>query len=276
MKLGIFFYNVKNNPAWSTNEPEEALAWLKEQGIEGLQFSINEIKQLDQDQFLKAMGQYGIQTACVHTTYRITSADDEIFNTAVRQTIEELPLIHKFGAKKLMVVPFNTADIEEPEDKPRALTRMAEAIELIAPVAKLYGIELFIENISKYLLPYATVEDIQNLTSQAPSVKYNFDTGNWAFLRQNVPEAYRILKNHIAMIHVKDYVHVTKDTPGAKQTYDGSYVKGAPFGQGEGGLSEIMPDAIQAFPDMWFIIENDAGTATSNLAEAITFTKSFL
>lgn len=251
MKKNIFFINAYGCPAVS-GDLSKMFELLKEKGISGLQIAYDELLMLDKEEFKRLLGENDVEVLCTHVVSRLCARDDEIFCGAVNLCKEALCDISHLGCKYIMPVPFYPSDIDGFSDKQRALKRYAEALGIIIQDAKKYGIKVIIENISRNLLPFSTIEDVEFLVNNVQGLEFCFDTGNFFCTNTNELEAFERLKDKINMVHVKDFGLCEND---GYECEDGKRVCHVDFGKGEVGLCEVMKRLAEYKPDVPYVIE---------------------
>ena len=205
MKKGIFYCDAKLAYGKWEKDFDELFTFLKAHNIDGFQFHDKWIYNEGEDELLAAMKKHGMKTYIIHILPRLMAEDDGIFADAVKESVEKLQLVKKFGCNRLMIVPFPKSDVKGADDLPRATARMIEGLKLILPEAKKEGIELYIENFSTKLLPYGTSDGVEKILDAVPGVKYIFDMGNFFCIDSDPHAEYERLKHRIAFVHVKNF-----------------------------------------------------------------------
>lgn len=250
MRLGLFKDNL-HNMELKERPFEDKVSFARSCGVQGLQhFYSEEVT----EEYLSSFSDAGFEHTCIHIVSRITSADDEVFDGAIKDAERLLELCARTGCKHVMIVPCIESDIDGAGDKPRAARRMAEGLRLIVGKAEPLGIDISIENFSRsQLLPFGTVEDIVQMLEWVPGLKYVFDTGNFACLDIDVLKAYETLKPYIYMFHIKDFDFTDENVGFIRE--DGRRFNGCDFGTGKAQLGELLARASEDLPDAWYIIE---------------------
>ena len=200
MRKSIFFGEICRMGRAASGEFDEIFAALHRLGIEGFQFSDREIAQAGDERLLYAMQRQGMDADVIHTVVPLLSADDGIFRAAAQSAKDTLALLRRFSCKRLMVVALPVSDVAGEVDRPRAMRRMIEGLSEIAHEANGQGIDVYIENFSKALLPYTSVSDIEQILDALPTVKYTFDVGNFICVGEDPFAAYARLRDHVSLL----------------------------------------------------------------------------
>ena len=231
MRKSIFFWEIKHLGGVADGAYDEAFAALKRIGIEGFQLSVRDIEKVGERNLLCAMTRNGMCADVIHTVIPLLSADDDIFRDAIRAAEETIALLHRFSCTRLMIVALPVTDVKGEGDRERAMARMIEGLAEIVKIAQAEGIEIYIENFSKPLLPYTAVSDIEQILDAVPQVKYTFDVGNFICAGIDPFAAYERLHARVSLLHLKNFTP-TEDERGIPCA-DGHYVEGVAFDQGE-------------------------------------------
>lgn len=255
MKKGIFYNNVYSCPEFN-EDISEMMKFLQENEIEGIQFDINELKNVSSEEMLSNLEKYNCKAVCIHIVCHLTSADESLFKQAVKECEAAMKTAQKYGCKSLMVVPSYPEDINGKEDMPRAKRRMAQGLKILTEIAPEYGVSVYIENYSLRSLPFSLPEDILYFMDSVPNLKYNFDTGNFVYAGCDSAESLKSLSKYVKMVHVKDCLWTDCNN---QDCDEGKNVVCVPFGEGEAKLSEVLPILNTVCPeDTYFVIETHA------------------
>lgn len=231
MRKSIFFGEIRHMDRVREGEYDSVFSALRRLGIDGFQFSDRDIGKVDEERLLAAMNRHGMHADVIHTVVPLLSADDETFRAATQSAKDTLALLRRFSCKRLMVVALPVSDVAGEIDRPRAMRRMIEGLSKIAHEANGQGIDVYIENFSKALLPYTSVSDIEQILDALPMVKYTFDVGNFICVGEDPFTAYARLRDRVSLLHLKNFSHTEKEN--GILCADGRYVEGLPFDQGK-------------------------------------------
>ena len=266
MKKSIFFWEIRHLSGVADGAYDEAFAALKRIGIEGFQLSVRDIEKAGEENLLAAMSRHGMRADVIHTVVPLLSADDDIFRDAIRAAEETIALLHRFSCTRLMIVALPVTDVKGEGDRERALARMIEGLAEIVRIAQNEGIEVYIENFSKPLLPYSSVSDIERILDAMPQVKYTFDIGNFICVGEDPFAAYARLRPRVSLFHLKNFTP-TADERGILCA-DGHHVEGVAFDMGEFDMPAFLRQATTDGGRILPVIEHNAAVTMEDIARS--------
>lgn len=256
MRKSIFFGEICRMGRAAAGAFDDIFASLHRLGIEGFQFSDREIAQAGEERLLRAMQRQGMDADVIHTVVPLLSADDGIFRAACQKAKDTLALLRRFSCPRLMIVALPVSDVAGARDRTRAMYRMIEGLSEIAHEANGQGIDVYIENFSKALLPYTSVEDIEQILDALPTVKYTFDVGNFICVGEDPFAAYARLRDRVSLLHLKNFSHTESEN--GILCADGRYVEGLPFDQGKFDMPRFLRACMTDGGRILPIIEHNA------------------
>ena len=263
MRKSIFFGEIRQLGRAASGEFDEVFAALRQMRIEGFQFSDREIAQAGEERLLSAMQRQGMEADVIHTVVPLLSADDKTFRTACQSAKDTLALLRRFSCKRLMVVALPVNDVAGETDRERAMQRMIEGLSEIAREANGQGIDVYIENFSKALLPYTSVSDIEQILDALPAVKYTFDVGNFVCVCEDPFAAYARLRDRVSLLHLKSFSHT--DQKKGFLCADGRYVEGFPFDRGGFDMPAFLRIASTDSGRVLPVIEHNAAVTLDDI-----------
>jgi len=274
VRKSIFFGEICRMGRAASGEFDEIFAALHRLGIEGFQFSDREIAQAGDERLLYAMQRQGMDADVIHTVVPLLSADDGIFRAAAQSAKDTLALLRRFSCERLMVVALPVSDVAGEVDCPRAMRRMIEGLSQIAHEANGQGIDVYIENFSKALLPYTSVSDIEQILDALPTVKYTFDVGNFICVGEDPFAAYARLRDHVSLLHLKNFSHTEKEN--GILCADGRYVEGLPFDQGQFDMPRFLRTCTTDGGRILPIIEHNGRVTFEDIKRSATLVDQLL
>ena len=266
MRKSIFFCEICHLGHIAEGEFDDVFAALRQLGIEGFQLSDRDIEKAGEERLLYAMQRQGMDADVIHTVVPLLSANDETFRAACRQAKDTIALLKRFSCKRLMVVALPVSDVAGEGDRDRAQKRMIEGLSEIVREAGAEGIETYIENFSKPLLPYSTVSDIEQILDAVPGLKYTFDVGNFICVGVDPFEAYARLRPHISALHLKNFT-ATEDPKGILCA-DGHRVEGVPFDRGDFDMLAFLRHCSTDHGTILPVLEHNAYIPLSDIARS--------
>ena len=266
MKKSIFFCEIRHLNGVAEGEYDDVFAALKQLGIGGFQFSDRDIEKAGEEHLLAALSRHGMHADVIHTVIPLLSKDDAIFGDAIRKAKETVALLQRFSCSRLMIVALPVTDVLGEDDRERAMARMIEGLAEIVRIAQNEGIEVYIENFSKPLLPYSSVSDIERILDALPQVKYTFDIGNFICVGEDPFAAYARLRPRVSLFHLKNFTP-TADERGILCA-DGHHVEGVAFDMGEFDMPAFLRQATTDGGRILPVIEHNAAVTMDDIARS--------
>ncbi len=206
--------------SFSNKSVIQAMDLAKKAGFDGIELSLNENGETSLDsseQELLTIKNYAksinLEIHSVATglywSYSMTSNDQSECEKAIAIAKVQITMAKTLGANSVLIVPgavgVDFVEGREPIQYDIAYDRAINAIKEIAPIAKLFEVNIGIENVwNKFLTSPLEMRDfIDKIDS--PYVGAYFDVGN--VLINGYPEHWiNILGKRIVKVHFKDYL----------------------------------------------------------------------
>ena len=266
MRKSIFFCEIRHLNGVAEGAYDEAFALLKALGIEGFQLSDRDIEKVGEQALRTAMERHQMRADIIHTVIPLLSKDEEIFRAAIASALGKLELLRRFSCSRLMIVALPVTDVAGEDDRERAMARMIEGLCPIVAAANAQGIEVYIENFSKALLPYTSVSDIERILDAVPALKYTFDVGNFICVGVDPFVAYERLRSRVSALHLKNFTP-TEDERGILCA-DGHRVEGVAFDKGEFDMPAFLRQASTDGGRILPVIEHNATVTMDDIARS--------
>lgn len=263
MKLACFSSCIRSLVNESKMTYPEAAAYAASIGITGVEFGSSEVKRDDFAQTVSDLRDNGIGVCCIHHSDHLGAKDDVAFSSALRRCFGVIDDAVALECPFVMFLPVQLDDLEDLDDRPRALERSIEGLTYLSSYAHGKGVTVIIENISQYLLPFSTAEDLEALATKVPYLKLNYDVGNFRWVALDVLKCYEKLKPYFAFSHIKDYKY---GESGARPALDGKYLVDAYHGQGVLPMEEILRRLQSDGYKGWYVIEQGMPEMKDKLA----------
>jgi len=233
VKIAAFYENIVDGACASHISLHEAMAELKKQGMELLYISIfslrekeNQIVSLLKDLELGLEGIYGFYD------FAHFPEDDswkEIIDSAKR-----------LGASNVLIVP-GMIPKEEQNRKDILIHNMKTAMTRAVHYGQELEIAVSMEDFDGMEAPYCTITGLDGFLKDIPGLTCSFDTGNFIMYQEDELEAFRLFRDKICTVHLKDRRKEAKYTDDrAKICADGSLSYAAETGKGYIQIKEIL------------------------------------
>jgi len=267
MRKSIFYCEISHLGKIAEGNFDSVFSELKRLGIDGFQLSDRDIEKAGEVQLQAALKRHEMHADIIHIVIPLLSRDDEIFRAACRRAIEAIDLLRRFSCHRLMIVALPHTDVAGESDRERAMARMIEGLTYIARKASTQGIDVYIENFSKPILPYSTVSDIERLMDAVPTVKYAFDIGNFICIGEDPFSAYARLKDCVSLLHLKNFTP-TSDGHGVLCA-DGHRVTGVAFDEGAFDMPRFLRTCTTDGGRILPVIEHNALLSMSDIERTV-------
>ena len=186
----------------------------------------------------------------------LADADKEAFGLeAVRSGIR---LCADLGAGYLLVPFFGPSMIRDQ----KAISRLVENLQRLAPEAEAAGITLAIEHTLAGDVTAALLERVDS-----PFVGAYWDMANCMGLGYDPLEEIAQQGQHIARVHAKEY-HQGDAPPGTPQSPHFSGLNTVPFGDGDVPVAEVLANLQQIGYDGYVVLETGKFDAAKQSAQA--------
>lgn len=258
MSIGIFFSDIRPYLSEGAHRYDAAFARLRENGITGLQFRDAEILEEGEEPLLAAMGRHGLHTDVIHICIPLMSADHAIFDTAVQYAHYTLPLLTRFGCRRLMIVPRPKSDVVSREDRSRAQDAIIQGLRRILDATP-DSVEILVENYSFSQIPFSTARDIEVLLSSLPRLGFILDTGNFHCVGESPHHAYSRFKDRISAVHVKN-CSLTEDVSKGVPVDGNKRMITLPFSHNVMELESLLRTAARDGMDPPLVMEHNPHT----------------
>jgi len=211
MKLSVFFDHILQAQEQTGKSLEELLTGVRSAGIEAVEINLSYLCGHPDVQKLLATNKLGI--SCIYEFYDMGHFDEtekakKHVNTAVSVGAKRILVVPGFLSgiaslqmQKAMPVKENIVDFFESNDE---IKRMAEGLSFAAKYGAEKGVIVTVEDFDGLDSPLAGMYGIHWFLQQVPELMYTLDTGNFLFYKENVMDAFELLKDRIVHVHCKD------------------------------------------------------------------------
>ena len=214
--------------------PVDAMKLARELGVEALEASANNVLGRE-DEVGQELAMADLEIATIPAYFDFGRDGD-----VEKQATPVLEAAQYLGAPKLLVIPGFFGEGDSPEEREAQTVRMEEGINRLADLALNYGVSLVMEDFDNRLAPFSTAAGVQRFLDRCPGLSCAFDTGNFRYAGEDVREAYRLLRERIGHVHLKDRAYAQSNGEGATVAVDGVALYPAPVGGGDLPLEEVV------------------------------------
>lgn len=234
MKLATFYDHVRVISQEENLAMGDALREVRALGVELLEISQNNLVGREDEVCRElAWAELGVSSVPAYFDFGRNPDVD-------RQSEEVLEAARFIGADKLLVIPGFFGEEDPPKERARQIEQMEDCIRRLGEKAAGYGISLIMEDFDNPLSPCATMEGVRQFLDHCPSLSCCFDTGNFRFMAQNELDAYELLKDRIAHVHLKDRAYTPAFGDAPRMAADGKELYPCPVGAGEIEIEELL------------------------------------
>lgn len=247
MKKAIFLDHVEEAAAQTGRTVEDILHEVKALGYDGLECSSTHI-QGKREEFLQLLQRTGLSVSSVykHFDFGHVTCREEI-----AAFLDDLAFV---GAKKTLIIP---GFFDESSDREKEFDRMAEALLLVCELASPLGITVTMEDFDDVSSPCSTMGGLRKFMDAVPGLRFTMDTGNFRYSCEDALEAFELLKDRLAHVHLKDRSESPMtEGDGGPLAVDGKRLYPAPVGSGYIPVKKCIELAKEAGYDGWFSAEH--------------------
>jgi len=233
MKYGLFHSAFVRYAAAKNIPLKDGIRALSKLGFTLSECDITEITREASPGSLYALyGECGAEIETVHGFFDLSKPGE------LEEAEKAVKTVSLLGTYKFMIIPGISPCAEKKRETADAIARgLCELCDFAAGL----GTEIYIENFSQLLRPYSTVADLVYMFGKVPGLKYNYDTGNFAFIDEDETEIIPLLSDRISHVHLKDLGRRLSPEHGDPERYatEKNFATAAP-GDGRIKVDEIM------------------------------------
>lgn len=213
MKISVFYDHVRE-AAGQKGKPEKALLEeLYQAGIRGLEIRLRDLLE-DQTLFERISGA-GFSVSGIYEFYDMekkgeTEKAEKHIDTAVKTGCRQILAVPGFLDQKEAGEFHRLADkkdqngLEAFMKDSREIAGMCQGLSFMTARGQEKGIRVTVEDFDDAASPLSRTLGIRWFLEQVPGLGFTFDTGNFAFLKEDIWEAWKILSPFVLHVHCKD------------------------------------------------------------------------
>ena len=233
MKIAAFYENIVDGARARHISLHEAMTELKQSGMDLLYINIFSLREQEKEivSLLKdlELGLEGIYGFYDFAHFPEEGSWKEIIDTAKR-----------LGASNVLIVP-GMVSKKEQNRKDLLIRNMKIALSRAVCYGQELEIAVSMEDFDGVEAPYCTIVGLDEFLKDIPGLACSFDTGNFIMYQENELEAFRMFRDKICTVHLKDRRREAKYPDDmAKTCADGSLSYAAETGKGYIHIKEIL------------------------------------
>lgn len=235
MKIAVFYENILEGINKEGLQEEEVLRELHHLGMELVYIGYDNLE-AKRDILLPLFAEIGLKVEGLHWTFDFGLHPE---NQGYKRVID---LAKEAGAGNILIVP-GMISREQQVRREQLLLNMKKALADAVKYGEEKGIAVSMEDYDSLEAPYNSLEGLKWFLDGVEGLKCSFDTGNFVMYHQDEWEAFRLLRDKICTLHLKD----RSETPinlgdGSVTCADGKIMYSAPVGSGCMKIAEILQE----------------------------------
>lgn len=233
MKIAAFYENIVEGARANHIPLQEAVAGLKQQGMDLLYVSLLSLKE-DEKRIVSMLEDLDLGLEGIYGFYDFgNSPEDESWK-------ELIDLAKRLEAANVLIVPGMIPE-EKQAQRDFLIRNMKKALTRAAAYGKECGIAVSMEDFDGLEAPYCTIAGLEEFLRDVPGLACSFDTGNFVMYQEDELEAFRRFRDQICTVHLKDRRREAEyPDDRSKACADGSLVFPAETGKGYICIKEIL------------------------------------
>ena len=232
MIISTFFGNILSAALQNGLTPTEIAFRCIQSGVTGIDIEEEELDNPNLHYLLDA----GMQiTSLIVRRDLLHSSSENVAEEVVRLAV-------KYKSPRILMIPgYFKAD-----DTFSAAENALSPLRRICALAKKENITVGVEDYDHVAAPTSTISGLNYFLDRIPALSCCFDTGNFIFMAEDVPEAYRMLKHRItAQIHCKDRALTGRDGEMPAHSKAGLDLYPCAVGSGVIPIRDIVCDLVK-------------------------------
>ena len=233
MKIAAFFENIMDGADTNQISLRDALTELKQDGLELLYLSIFSLREKEEE-IVSLIQDLGLGIEGIYGFYDLGHCpEDESWK-------EMIDAAKRLGASNVLIVP-GMVSSEEEADKDTLIRNMKTALKKAVGYGQEKGVAVSMEDFDGLEAPYCTIAGLAEFLKDVPGLACSFDTGNFIMYHEDELEAFRLFRDRICTVHLKDRRKEARfPDDKAKACADGSLRYAAETGYGYIRMKEIL------------------------------------
>ena len=225
MKVSVFYEHVCQASRQTGKTEKELLEELYHAGVRGLEIRLLDL--MEDTGLYARIREAGFQISCIYEFYEMEKEEEK------EKSRKHIEAAAETGCGRILVVPgflekeeaekfHNLADQEGEaplktwmEENPK-IAGMRRGLSRMTGWGKEKGVEVTIEDFDDYTSPLSRNRGIRWFLDNVPDLGFTFDMGNFAFMQEDIWQAWELLADRIRHIHCKDRCRGLEPAPAGK------------------------------------------------------------
>ncbi len=233
MKIAAFYENIVDGARANSIPLREAVAVLKQQGMELLYVSIFSLREKE-EQIVSLLKDLELGLEGIYGFYDFGHSPED---DSWREIIDSAKHL---GASNVLIIPGMIPE-EEKSQKDILIRNMKTAMTRAVRYGQEQGIAVSMEDFDGLAAPFCTIAGLNEFLTDVPGLACSFDTGNFIMYGEDELEAFRLFRDKLCTVHLKDRRKEARyPDDSAKICADGGLVFAAEAGNGYIRIKEIL------------------------------------
>ena len=233
MKIAAFFENIAVGASAKNISLRDAITDLKQQGMELLYLSIFTLREKE-EQIVSLVNELDLGVEGVYGFYDFAHDPED------GSWKEIIDAAKRLGGANVLIIP-GMIPAEEQSRKDILISNMKSAMTRAVRCGQELGIAVSMEDFDGLEAPFCTIAGLDGFMKDVPGLACSFDTGNFIMYQENELEAFRVFRDNLCTVHLKDRRKEARYADDqAKICADGSPTYAAETGKGYMQIKEIL------------------------------------
>jgi L-ribulose-5-phosphate 3-epimerase len=230
--ISIFYDHIEEAVKQTGKSTEEVLGIIKDAGYEAVTIRASSIYNKE-DEIKRLFDHAGFKISSIYEWFDFGTQGDPTPGYCL------IDLANRMNVKKVLVIP-GFIRIKWKLIRKMTMHNMAETLKKLVSYGKSKDVMITLEDFDDYTAPYSSSLELQWFLDQVPDLKITFDTGNFLYQEEDELEAFTLLQNNIAHVHLKDRSFTEVEGEDYKSTLKGRKMYSSPVGKGVIQMEEIL------------------------------------
>lgn len=267
-KIATFYDHMRDIARQENCFVVDAMLRARELGVEALEASANNVLGRE-DEMGQELAMADMTLSSIPSYFHFERDPD-----VKRQAAPLLEAAQFLGAPRLLVIPGFVEEGASPQQREDQTLRMMEGVQKLSQLAGEYGVSLVMEEYDDRRAPFASAREVRRFLDACPALGCAFDTGNFRFAGDELPQAYQLLRDRVEHVHLKDRAFSPLAGEEPSFALDGTALYPAPVGGGDLPLEEAVARLVQDGYDGIYTIEHyGAARPWEYLAQSVSWVK---